>query len=463
MPMDLSDFPLEPTVHTVTQLSRAIRTLLEGEFRFVRVSGEISNHSRPASGHSYFTLKDAGAQIRAVLFKGQQRFLAKELRDGAQVICHGRISVYEPRGDYQLLVDTVDFHGAGQLQLQFERLKQQLAAEGLFDASRKKAIPRFPRDIVLVTSPTGAAVHDFLRIWSNRRWPARIRIFPVRVQGAGAAEEISAALERINREVKTELVVLCRGGGSLEDLWAFNEECLARATAASALPVVSAVGHEIDFTIADFCADLRAPTPTGAAEMLFPDRDALLHMVQGHLQRISATMGRTIDGLQRQVTHCERLLGHPGEILDRFSLHVDHLSARLGHTMEGVLQRQTIALERLTTRLNSQSPLHRLEYQEEKTRSLTSHLYRQIQSLIQQKSAALQTQASLLESVSPLATLARGYAIVKKTTERKREEIVTNCDQTRMGDRIEILLHTGSLECEVLQTVHRPQGNITGA
>jgi len=196
------------TTLTVSQISRSIRNLLEGEFRFVRVSGEISNLSRPYSGHSYFTLKDEGAQLRAVLFKGQQRFLAKDIGDGQQVICHGRISVYEPRGDYQLIVDTIDFQGTGLLQLQFEELKKRLAAEGLFDEERKKRAPLYPRNITLITSPTGAAVHDFLKIWRKRGWGAVIQIFPVRVQGTGAAEEIAAAITRINKELDTDIIVL---------------------------------------------------------------------------------------------------------------------------------------------------------------------------------------------------------------------------------------------------------------
>lgn len=456
--MEPSSLSFEPSIYTVSQISRLIRNLLEGEFRFIRVSGEISNHSRPSSGHSYFTLKDEGAQIRAVLFKGQQRFLANELRDGAQVICHGRISVYEARGDYQLIVDTIDFQGSGLLQLQFERLKKKLASEGVFDESRKKVVPRFPLDIVLVTSATGAAVHDFLRIWQNRRWPARIRIFPVRVQGVGAADEIAAALTQINAALQTEVIVLCRGGGSLEDLWAFNEEVVARSIAESSLPVVSAIGHEIDFTLSDFCADLRAPTPTGAAEMLIPDRDIFLTTLLRHLKQLNNLIVQKIENLRQRVIHCKRILGDPGEILDHFSLHVDHLSARISHTMAGIIQEQTIALEKLTGRLQKLSPLHRLLLQEEQARNLANRLTRQIQGLLQQKAAALHTQVALLESVSPLATLARGYAITRRKTGKKASDIITSYDQTRSGDQIEILLHHGSLECEVLKALPRAEG-----
>ena len=252
-------------IFTVTEINDSIRGILEVQFPFVSVAGEISNLRQPLSGHCYFTLKDDKAQIRAVLFKMQQRYLSAMPADGQMVICHGRISVYEARGEYQLIVDTIDFHGTGIMQLEFERLKQKLAAEGLFDEETKKQLPYLPEHITLVTSPKGAAVHDFIRIAQSRCPLTKIAVFPVSVQGDAAAGEISRAIAAINKHLKTDIIVLCRGGGSLEDLWAFNEEKVARAIDASTIPVVSAVGHEIDYTIADFVADLRAPTPSGAA------------------------------------------------------------------------------------------------------------------------------------------------------------------------------------------------------
>ncbi len=363
-----------PAILTVSQISRSIRNLLEGEFRFVRVSGEISNLSRPYSGHSYFTLKDEGAQLRAVLFKGQQRFLTEEVRDGRQVVCHGRISVYEQRGDYQLIVDTIDFHGAGLLQLQFEELKRRLAAEGLFDEERKKLIPAFPKNITLITSPTGAAVHDFLKIWRNRGWGANIQIFPVRVQGAGAAEEIAKAIARINR-IKTtdtglrpDIIVLCRGGGSLEDLWAFNEECVARAIAGSTLPIVSAIGHEVDFTIADFCADLRAPTPTSAAEQILPDHARVQSQILLCKRQLATLLLQKINDYSRQVSQNKRLLGDLGMTLSHLTLQIDHHTSRLTHSLEKLLQEQTLRLERTLSRLQRQSPAARVAIQTERLR-----------------------------------------------------------------------------------------------
>ncbi|MBW6521102.1 MAG: exodeoxyribonuclease VII large subunit [Desulfoarculaceae bacterium] len=446
--------PSVPAILTVSQISRSIRNLLEGEFRFVRVSGEISNLSRPYSGHSYFTLKDEGAQLRAVLFKGQQRFLAKDIGDGQQVICHGRISVYEPRGDYQLIIDTIDFQGAGLLQLQFEELKKRLAAEGLFDQRRKKMIPLFPRKITLITSPTGAAVHDFLKIWRKRGWGAVIQIFPVRVQGTDAAAEIAGAIASINKKSNSDIIVLCRGGGSLEDLWAFNEECVARAIADSALPIVSAIGHEVDFTIADFCADLRAPTPTGAAEQIIPDLATLQRQIGSFKRQLTTLLLQKIDGYSRQVSQNKRLLGDLGLTLSHFTLQIDHTTSRLTHSMERLLQQQTLSLERVISRLERQSPVTRMTIQTQRLRHATAKLIQQTRVLLQQKSAAFSAQAALLDSVSPLATLARGYAIVSRKNSEKREgEIITRSSQVHPGEQLDILLHSGRLECGINRVI----------
>ena len=257
-----------PRILTVTELTRSIRGILETEFPFITVSGEISNLRQPYSGHVYLTLKDENSQIKAVLFKLQQKYLRELPADGQKVICRGRISVYEPRGEYQLIIDYLERLGTGELQVAFGMLKQKLADEGLFDPVTKKEIPRFPARIALVTSPEGAALHDFLKV-ALERYPSQpIEIFPVRVQGKEAATEITNALVQLNQLQRSEVIVLCRGGGSIEDLWPFNEESVARAIYASHIPVVSAVGHEIDYTIADFVADLRAPTPSAAAETI---------------------------------------------------------------------------------------------------------------------------------------------------------------------------------------------------
>jgi len=443
-----------PAILTVSQISRSIKNLLEGEFNFVRVSGEISNLSRPHSGHSYFTLKDEGAQLRAVLFKNQQRFLPKTIRDGQQVICHGRISLYEPRGDYQLIVDTIDFQGSGLLQLQFEALKKQLAAEGLFDAERKKKIPPFPGKITLITSPSGAAIHDFLKIWRNRRWNATIQVFPVRVQGVGAAEEIAQAIRRVNKEVESDVIVLCRGGGSLEDLWAFNEECVARAIAGSTLPVVSAIGHEIDFTIADFCADLRAPTPTGAAEQIIPDLTLLERQIRNLQQTCTTLIMEKIEDCRREINQQRRLLGNLEMTLTHLTLQVDHNTSKLLHSMESHLQVQDLRFARIMARFQQQSPMNRVTLQDQRLHYAAEILAQRMRVLLDQKSTALSTQATLLNTVSPLATLARGYAIIRrKNREKKQEEIITKSSQTLPGELVEVLLHKGRLECVVEKVI----------
>ena len=271
---------------SITEITQSITGLLEPEFPFATVAGEVSNLKRPYSGHLYFTIKDDNAQLKAVLFKQQQRYLSDLPRDGQQIVCRGRISVYEPRGEYQLIVDFLQARGEGSQQLLFEQLKKQLAEEGLFAAEHKKPIPFLPAKIALITSPDGAALYDFLKIALTRFPAIPIEILPVRVQGEEAANEIINGLALINNRKSSEVIVICRGGGSLEDLWPFNEERLARAIHASEIPVVSAIGHEIDFTIADFVADLRAPTPSAAAESIVPDIFKLRQFLDSLKQRL---------------------------------------------------------------------------------------------------------------------------------------------------------------------------------
>lgn len=432
---------------TVTELNSAIRNVLEGRFPFVSVAGEISNLHKPYSGHLYFTLKDSGAQVKAVLFKMQQRYLAQIPKDGAHVVCRGRISVYEPRGDFQLIVDTIDFHGAGALQLAFEQLKKRLANEGLFDEHLKRRLPAFPAHITLVTSPQGAAVHDFIRI-ASRRWPAlRIAVYPVAVQGEQAAADMVAALRDINVLAATEIIVLCRGGGSAEDLHAFNDEQLARAIRASAVPVVSAVGHEIDFTIADFAADLRAPTPSGAAELLTPDSEALLRtigQIRARLRRIQLTR---IDRLQQRLRLARQQMESMPHPLDRLALRIDHLAVRLEHALHGALNARQRRLERAAFALERHCPAHRVELQGQRLNELRTRLVQAAKSQIQTKDVQFGRMASVLQAVGPLATLARGYAIVRTTGGRRR--VVTQSHQVRTGETVEVILHSGLLLCRV--------------
>ena len=440
-------------VLTVSQATQSIRSLLEDSFRFIHICGEISNLRIPFSGHQYFTLKDSSAQIRAVLFKPQERYLSRSLKDGQQIICHGRISVYEQRGEYQLIVDIVEHLGSGELQVKFEQLKKKLAAEGLFDGARKKTLPLFPEKIILVTSPSGAAIHDFLTVWHSRRSSVDIQILPVRVQGKGAGEEIAAALDLVNRKIPADMIVLCRGGGSIEDLWAFNEECVARAIDRSKIPVVTGIGHEIDFTIADFCADLRAPTPTGAAEKIIPDNLLLRQQITNHRRQLLQAISRKLTREQKALNQHLRFLGDLQDTLQPLSLRLDLSIHRFTQIVHHSLLHKEQKLGRLLERLERQTPLHTLALKTMQVEYLKKRLIQQVQGSLQKRRATLAKCAALLDSMSPLATLGRGYAIVRKADKGTATwSIISHSSEVHRGDQVEILLGEGSLNCEVLST-----------
>lgn len=442
---------LPGTVRTVSQITTEIKLMLESQYRFVAVSGEISNLRTPFSGHHYFTLKDDNAQLRAVMFKGQQRYLAEKLRDGQQVICRGRISVYEPRGEYQLIVDTIDHHGLGVLQMQFAALKKKLSEEGLFDVSHKKLLPEYPQQIVVITSPTGAAIQDFLKICRQRKTTAHIQVFPVAVQGDRAAKEIAAALSVINRKVPCDLIVLCRGGGSLEDLWAFNEEIVARAIYASSLPVLTGIGHEIDTTIADLCADVRAATPTGAAELIISDSEQLRTQIVTAQNRLRRTIGSYLSLLSGQVQHQARVLCNFRNRLETLSLRVDLVTERFRQAGFRYFSDRERRLKELSQRLNHQAPLNQIALQQQMLLHLQHNLARQMKAILQKHRHSLAKSAALLQSVSPLSTLARGYSIVQKRDATTGElKTVSSATQVTTGDNVNVLLHEGELLCEVL-------------
>jgi exodeoxyribonuclease VII large subunit len=450
---------LPSNVLTVSQATQSIKSLLEESYRFIHVQGEVSNLRTPYSGHRYFILKDNTAQLRAVLFKTQERYLDKPLEDGQQIICHGRISVYEQRGEYQLIVDTVEHVGSGALQIRFEELKRKLAAEGFFETARKRVLPSFPEKIVVISSPTGAAIHDFWTVWHLRRSNITVQLFPVRVQGKNAGEEIAAALDRVNRQIGADLIVLCRGGGSIEDLWAFNEECVARAIVRSKIPVVTGIGHEIDFTIADFCADLRAPTPTGAAERIIPDTVALRNRISSMRKEIEAVMLRRLAGEQRNLEHNLRLLGKYREGLDSLALKLDLCIHRFSRTFLAGLGENERKLSRIMARFELHSPLHQVRLSAMRLDSLKKRLVQHIHTLLERKEARLSANAALLDSMSPLATLARGYAIVRKEDVKTATwSIISKGGEVKSGERIDVLLGEGSLDCQVLavrQADHR--------
>lgn len=434
----------------MSQLTSSIRGVLETEFRFVAVAGEISNLRRPYSGHLYFTLKDETAQIKAVMFKTQHRYLARLPVDGEQVVCRGRISVYEPRGDYQIIVDYLEKSGSGELQVAFEQLKQRLAAEGLFEQTAKKTLPWIPDRIALITSPTGAAVTDFLKMAAIRFPAIPILICPVRVQGNTAAAEIVETLQQVNRARLADVIILCRGGGSLEDLWPFNEEPVARAIFASEIPVVSAVGHEIDYTIADFVADFRAPTPTAAAEAVMPDQRTLAAAISRQRIQLFSAMSRIVGQHRRQVTMQLRLLKDPRSILTHYLLRLDHIQMNLVRTMTNALLQNRTILGTHSASLQRNAPSRLINHQRRILNTLVRFMGNQIRQQLNASSNRLHQGIRMIETVNPKAVLSRGYAIVRRGREAR---VVRSSNETAPGQELEILLGRGALTCEV-KTVH---------
>jgi len=429
-------------IQTVTEISRSLRGLIETQFRFVTVLGEISNLRSPQSGHLYFVLKDAEAQLRGVLFKTQRRYLPFSPADGQQVICRGRLSVYEARGEYQLIADFMEPRGAGALQLAFEELKKKLATEGLFEEQRKRPLPFLPSRVAVITSPTGAAVIDFLKVAAARFPGVPIDIFPVRVQGEGAAQEIVSALQAVNGLGAADVIVLCRGGGSLEDLWSFNEERVARAIFASAIPVVSAIGHEIDFTISDFVADYRAPTPSAAAVAVIPERDGLQRRVAGSCQRLLAAVTRRIERDRGRLAGLRRVLRDPTTLLEHYLLRTDYQAAAMIRVMTHRISQTEERLARLAESIRRFAPQQRVEEQQRRLLDLDRRLQRKAWLLVRSKRELLARKIELMEAVSPLRVLARGYSIVRSCPGK---HVIRAASEVEQGQPIEILLHEGRI------------------
>lgn len=436
---------------TVSELTSSITVLLENEFPFVAVSGEISNVRRPYSGHTYFTLKDSEAQIRCVLFKSQQRYLAQPLEGGARVICRGRISVYRQRGEYQIIVDHVSDGGLGDLQRRFDMLKDKLLTEGLFAREAKKKLPAFVGRICLITSPSGAAVYDFLRTAQARFAGLQVEILPAAVQGASAAREIIRQIDHANKRAWAEVIVLTRGGGSLEDLAAFNDEELARAIYASQLPVVSAVGHEVDFTIADFVADQRSPTPTAAAQEIVFDKDEVV----GQLSRLQEQMVQGLQSTLRQKEHrlamTRKHLADPRRLVDHYQLKVDHVSLNLIHCFARILERATHRLDAVRHAFTDQAPERKIAGSWRHCETLRHRLDQAMKNRLQGKSEEIARHSARLDALSPLAVLGRGYALA--FTEEGR--IIRGIDQVKRDDPITIRVADGTIAGMVKKTTRK--------
>ena len=403
-----------PRILSVSQLASIVREAVEGGIGEVWVAGEISNLRRQPSGHFYFTLKDDQSQVGAVMFRSAAQVLAFRPADGMEVLVYARVGFYPARGALQLYVETMEPRGLGALQLAFEQLKARLGAEGLFAAERKRPLPRWPRSVGIVTALGGAAIHD-MRTTLRRRWPAaRVIVRPVRVQGPGAAREIAQAIEDLNRLGGMDVLIVGRGGGSLEDLWAFNEEVVARAIAASAPPVVSAVGHEVDFTIADFVADARAPTPTAAAALVVPDQAEVAAMLARADGALRGALARRVATVRDRLARGGRALGDPRRRLAEATLRVDDLAVRARHGLGRRLTWERREVATLAARLVRSGPEPGLRRSADRLAAAAERLRFALEVRVRHTRAALAQVGSKLDALSPLACLARGYAIVRR-------------------------------------------------
>ena len=446
---------VERRVYTVSELTASIKAALEEGFPMVWVEGEISNLRTPGSGHAYFTLKDEGAQISAVLFRGRGRRVRFELEDGMQVLAFGGLDVYAARGQYQLVVEMMEPKGLGALQLAFEQLKRKLEAEGLFDQARKRPLPAFPRVIGIVTSPTGAAIRDMLNIIGRRFADLHILITPVRVQGDEAPGEIVRALEHLQQITNLDVIIVGRGGGSIEDLWAFNDERVARALAACRVPVISAVGHETDFTIADFVADLRAPTPSGAAELVVREKLAVIESLVELYARLKQAVTADVSARRERVDFLlrRRVLTDPARALRDLYRRLDELQGRLRLGLRSSQRHITHRVALATNALRSRNPRARIAGAGALLSQLRGRLESSAAHNMKTSRARFAEVIGRLESLSPLGVLARGYSVTRLPS----GEVVRSASQAVVGDPLEILLHQGALGARVTEVRERDE------
>ena len=444
----MSNFAQNKPILSVSQLNRQSKELLETYLHRVQVSGEISNLARPSSGHWYFTLKDQRAQVRCAMFKSRTQYLKFLPKEGDQVVVTASVSLYEARGDYQLIVDAMQSAGEGALQLAFEELKQRLFKEGLFDAQYKQAIPKHPKHLGIVTSPTGAAVKDIISVLKRRFPSLPISIYPTQVQGQQAAAQIAQAIERANRDNLCDVLIVGRGGGSLEDLWPFNEEVVARAIFHSRIPTISAVGHEVDTSISDFVADLRAPTPSAAAELVSPDRFEWL----GRFEQLERSLLRIMQNrLSQQAFHVTQLikrLRHPKEKLNEHMQRLDMAEMRLKNAMQSRLQNDKQRLQVCQHTLAQYKPDKQLALLQQQNTQLSKRLVKAMKDNLLRLQNTLARQGEVLNAVSPLSTLSRGYAI--NTT--VDGQVIHSHKQVKAGDTLIAKLHEGSLHCTIDKT-----------
>jgi exodeoxyribonuclease VII large subunit len=430
---------------TVSDLNRSVKKLLENHFQTIWIEGEVSNFSRPQSGHVYFSLKDQHAQVRCAMFRLRNKELPFELANGMHILAVGRISLYEGRGDYQLIIEHIEDRGEGILRRRFEILKNQLATEGLFDPTKKQKIPYLPKKIGVITSPTGAAIRDVLSVLKRRFANLPILIYPTAVQGEQAISQIANAIATANKHNDCDVLILCRGGGSLEDLWAFNEEIVARAIYASKIPIVSGVGHEIDFTIADFVADQRAATPSAAAELLSPDQAEFA-------RRCSEFTNRMVQNIKAQILNREMLLSNyrtrflqPAHLLQKYNQMLDIKEQAIINAMRIKLDQEQRKVQIHAVKLNYQNPIQKLNENKVQLKLKTQLLTHLLMQKLAHAKQSLGAITRTLNTVSPLNTLSRGYSITMKDS-----HVIDDISQVQLGDALKILLKTGYMLCQVI-------------
>ncbi len=441
---------------TVSQLTGLIKERLEAEFPDVWVEGEVSNLRTPVSGHLYFTLKDEASQIKAVVFRSSARFLKFRPKDGQQLLCRAHVTVYEPKGEYQLVVDYMEPKGLGALQQAFEQLKERLAREGLFDEARKRPLPMLPKKIGIITSPTGAVIRDMLQILDRRYANLEILINPVPVQGSGAAQEIAQAIGELNLRGDLDVIILARGGGSLEDLWPFNEEIVARAIYHSKIPVISAVGHETDYTIADFVADLRAPTPSAAAELVIGLKTEMISRLQSWTIRLRHPVLGLLERCRGRIRGLLRGLLDPRRKMEGQFQRLDELDRRIKRAVIQIFNQVLMRWEGFDRHLFFLSPLERLSRQRLELNQGGEWLWQQMQSRIQLERKMLDKWMGKLDALSPLAILARGYSIARRLP---LMTLIKEAKEMQRGDLLHLTLHRGALILRV-EEVRAPAEDI---
>ena len=445
----MDDFEAEQPqreIYSVSQLTSSVRQTLEQNFPLTWVEGEISNLASPASGHIYFSLKDPSSQVRCAMFKMRKRLLDFEPENGMQVLVRAKVGLYEARGDFQLIIEHMEEAGDGAMRREYEALKRRLRNDGLFEAKHKQSIPKLPKKIGIVTSPTGAAIHDMLTVLKRRFPSIPVLIYPVPVQGEVAAKKISKAIKLANTRKECDVLIIGRGGGSLEDLWAFNDEHLAHTIFSSKIPIVSAVGHEVDFSIADFVADVRAPTPSAAAELLSPDRNEWLQRLTSLNRRLTSSMQNRLSQNSQRMDWLSQRVSSPQQRLDQATHRIKELQHRLLSAQRNQHQQYSSQLQMLQATLLHHTPAQKIKNLQQQQIVLQSRLQQSMQKTLQKNSERLSLTSNTLDAVSPLATLGRGYSIARRVD---TGELIRDAAAIKKGTRIETRLEKGRLICNV--------------